>query len=82
MKPFSRLLVKHGGEKWVEKISNLKHLDKVVESILNGEDEKFLGMPFHYSDYHGVGELETPYFVIQIGTFPVLTERKEIIREV
>jgi hypothetical protein len=70
------VIVKHGGERWVEKIGSLKDLEKTVELILKGEHEEFQGVPFSYSDYHGVGELETPYFMIQIGTFPVLTEKK------
>ena len=61
---------------------------RIIDVLLDGAEPKnpkaqedvehLRQLPMTYSDYHGVGQLDHPYFVILVGTFPALLEEKII----
>jgi len=75
MKPFSRIIPKHKHEDWMAKLSKVGSAEAIIKAALAGKIEGLDG-PITYSDYHGVGILTTDYFVVIVGTFPVLLEEK------
>lgn len=79
MKDFSRIIPKQGHEDWMAKLSKIGSARAIIDAALAGEIDGLDG-PVRYSDYHGVGQLDTPYFVVVIGTFPVLTEAAVVER--
>lgn len=74
MKEFSRIIPKHGYENWMLKLSKIGNAQAIINAVLTGKVEGIERAS--YSDYHGVGQLDTPYFIVLHGTFPVLTEAK------
>ncbi len=71
MKDFSRIIPKHGHEDWMLKLSKVGSAHAIIDAVLDGKVEGIEQAT--YSDYHGVGQLDTPYFVVLQGTFPSLT---------
>lgn len=76
MKAFSRIIPKHKHEDWMPKLSKIGSAQAIIDAVLDGKVEGIEQAT--YSDYHGVGILTTPYFIVVIGTFPVLLEEKRI----
>lgn len=76
MKDFSRIIPKHGHEDWMLKLSKIGGTHAIIDAVLDGKVEGIEQAT--YSDYHGVGQLDTPYFIVLHGTFPVLTEAKVV----
>jgi len=74
MKDFSRIIPKHGHENWMLKLSKIGNAQAIIDAVLAGKVEGIEQAT--YSDYHGVGQLDTPYFIVLIGTFPSLTEAR------
>jgi len=67
MKPFTRLIIKQGHEHWRQDLDG-KDLRELANSLTSHRIK--YGEYTRYSDYHGVMQVETPYFVILLGTFP------------
>ena len=67
MKPFTRLIVKQGCDHWKQEFAG-KSLQKIAHDLIS--DKVKYGSYTKCSDYHGVMQIETPYFVILLGTFP------------
>ena len=78
MKDFSRIIPKHGYEDWMPKLSKIGNAQAIINAVLDGKVEGIEQAT--YSDYHGVGQLDTPYFIVLVGTFPILLEKKVIKR--
>ncbi len=77
MKDFSRIIPKHKHEDWMLKLGKVGNVQTIIDAVLDGKVE---GIEWAtYSDYHGIGQLDTPYFIVLQGTFPSLTVAK--IRE-
>jgi len=76
MKDFSRIIPKHKCEDWMLKLSKIGNAQTIIDAVLNGKVEGIEKAT--YSDYHGVGQLDTPYFIVVQGTFPVLLEAKVV----
>lgn len=86
MKDFQRIVAKKGHEDWMLKLGKIGDAKRIIDVLLNGAEPKSPGasedvkhlrsLPMTYSDYHGVGQLDTPYFIVLVGTFPVLLEKK------
>ncbi|MBA7608649.1 hypothetical protein ES703_15828 [subsurface metagenome] len=77
-----RLIPKHKHEDWMIRLGKIGDTKKVVALLLKGENpdaspelDELLKLPMTYSDYHGVGQLETPYFIILMDTFPPLVKK-------
>ena len=75
MKAFSRIIPKHKHDDWAVKLSKVGNAQAIIEAALDGKIEGLDGT-VTYSDYHGVGILTTQYFIVVIGTFPILLEEK------
>ena len=87
-----RLIPKHKHEDWMIKLGKIAPTKDIIHLLTNpGQGKEFaeglkgeakkdllhlLSLPTRYSDYHGVGQLETPYFVVVHDTFPPLIEAK------
>jgi len=90
MKDFSRIIPKHRHEDWMLKLSGIGDAQKIIDVLLNDAEPKnpkakedvehLRSLPMTYSDYHGVAQLDHPYFIILVGTFPTLLEEKCISR--
>lgn len=76
MKDFSRIIPKHGHEDWMTKLSKIGSAQAIIDAVLGRKVEGIEQAT--YSDYHGVGQLTTPYFIVLVGTFPVLLEEKRV----
>lgn len=76
MKDFSRIIPKLGHEDWMPKLSKIGNAQAIIDAVLDGKVDGIEQAT--YSDYHGVGQLDTPYFIVVHGTFPVLLEEKRI----
>lgn len=86
MKDFSRIIPKQGHQDWMPKLGLIGDAKRIIDVLLHDvepkhpaakEDVEHLrSLPIIYSDYHGVGVLNTPYFIILVGTFPSLTEAR------
>lgn len=74
MRDFSRIIPKHGHEDWMSKLGKIGNAQAIIDAVLDGKVEEI--QQASYSDYHGVGQLDTPYFIVLVGTFPSLTEAK------
>lgn len=68
MKDFSRIIPKQGFEAPVGKSA-----EDIIKDGLEGKYGSCV-----YSDYHGVGILDTKKFIVVHGTFPTLTEEKRV----
>ncbi len=76
MKNFSRIVPKQGHEDWMLKLSKIGNAQAIIDAVLGGKVDGIEQAT--YSDYHGVGQLNTPYFIVLVGTFPALTEAKVV----
>jgi hypothetical protein len=76
MKDFSRIIPKKGHGDWMIKLGKIGNAQAIIDAVLDGKVEGIEQAT--YSDYHGVGQLVTPYFIVLVGTFPVLTEAKVV----
>ena len=74
MRDFSRIIPKHGHDDCMLKLSKIGNAQAIIDAVLSGKVEGI--QQATYSDYHGVGQLTTPYFIVLHGTFPVLTEAR------
>jgi hypothetical protein len=71
----ARLVVKKGHEECGD-IEKRYDLDKLVTDILAGEKPgEFAGVEMKYSEYHGVGIIETEGFSIIAQRYPGKIER-------
>ncbi|GAI17458.1 unnamed protein product [marine sediment metagenome] len=77
MRDFSRIIPKHRHEDWMPKLSKIGNAQAIINAVLGGKVEGIEQAT--YSDYHGVGQLDTPYFIVVHGTFPSLTEAKVLV---
>lgn len=87
MKAFTRIVPKQGHTEWMQKLGEMGNAREIVDLIIAGKNPKksaeldeLLKLHMKWSDYHGIGILDTPYFVIIMDTFPPLTEERSIIR--
>lgn len=87
-----RLIPKHKHEDWMVRLGEIAPTKEIIRLLINPSQGKefakglkegakkdllhLLSLPTAYSDYHGVGQLETPYFVVLHDTFPPLVEAK------
>ncbi len=87
-----RLIPKHKHEDWMIKLGKIAPNKEIIRLLINPEQGKefakgleeeakedllhLLSLPITYSDYHGVGQLETPYFVVLHDTFPPLIKAR------
>lgn len=76
MKDFQRIIAKRGHEDWMLKLGKIGDAKRIIDAVLDGNVEGIEQAT--YSDYHGVGQLDTPYFIVLVGTFPVLLEKKVV----
>lgn len=74
MRDFSRIVPKQGHEDWMVKLGKIGSARAIISAVLAGEVDGIEEAT--YSDYHGIGQLDTPYFIVLLGTFPSLTEAK------
>lgn len=74
MKPFTRLILKKGYEEWGPIISLKGGPGKVFDSCMKRDFPFIECIKVRSSNYHGVIELDTPYFIILKSTFPCMLE--------
>lgn len=87
MKAFTRIIPKQGHTEWMQKLGEIGGIRDTVNHLILGvnpdsspELEELLSLPMEWSDYHGIGILNTPYFVVVMDTFPPLTEKVIVVR--
>lgn len=87
-----RLIPKHKHEDWMVRLGGIASTKEIIRLLTNPDQGKgfaesleaeakkdllhLLSLPTEYSDYHGIGQLETPYFIVVHDTFPPLTEAR------
>jgi hypothetical protein len=75
-----RMMPKAGHSDWMMKVSVI-----CIQNKRGGLDEEaygwwqeLLNTPMRYDNYHGVAELDTPYFLVTMETYPPTTEHEII----
>jgi len=77
-----RLIPKRGHEDWMVRLGKIASNEEIIDKLISSDDtdnedlRHLRSLPYTYSDYHGIGQLDHPYFVIIHDTFPPLTEAK------
>lgn len=73
-----RMMPKQGCSEWMLRITQI-----CVQNKRGGLDEEAYGWwqdllhtPMKWDDYHGIGQLESPYFLALIDTFPPTVEHE------
>ncbi len=90
MKDFSRIIPKYEHEDWMPKLSQIGDAKRIIDVLLRDAEPKnpnakedvehLRSLLMTYSDYHGIGILTTPYFIVVVGTFPILLEEKRVTK--
>ena len=92
MKALIRIVPLQGHTDWMIKLGKIAPTKEIIRLLINPSQGKvfaegleeeakkdllhLLSLPTKYSDYHGVGQLETPYFLVLHDTFPPLVEAR------